>query len=135
MDYNDAGPPWSLRSDYKTMILRRAYASSITRTDAEVGRVLAAAAILAIAVFLRDSTVHSLLAVACSVFAFARPGRIVRSCAIRSIGSFTFVFPAFVSRLSIPNYLESRSFSFFNSFFLSAKPVLLAFVVNSLPIV
>lgn len=44
MDYNDAGPPWSLRSDYKTMILRRAYASSITRTDAEVGRVLAAAA-------------------------------------------------------------------------------------------
>ena len=43
VDYNDAGPPWSLESDYETKILRRAYASAITRTDRELGRVVAAA--------------------------------------------------------------------------------------------
>ena len=43
IDYALEGPPWSLKSDGATKVLRRAYASSVTRTDVQLGRVMAAA--------------------------------------------------------------------------------------------
>ena len=36
IDYALEGPPWSLKSDGATKVLRRAYASSVTRTDAQL---------------------------------------------------------------------------------------------------